>query len=82
MVLSPDGGHLHTFIEPDERPSETGELIFSLADGSRSVNDIVDAVLAAFTGASRPQVEQDVITFVQGLVDKNVLVLNQTPTNR
>lgn len=53
-----------------------GSRIWELVDGSRSVGEIVDTVVAEYDTA-REQAEQDVNSFIQELVDNEMLVLNE-----
>jgi pyrroloquinoline quinone biosynthesis protein D len=53
-------------------PDEPGVAILELVDGSRSVDQIVDALVARF-GAPRETIATDVIEFLQDFADKGVL---------
>ncbi|MBP7998315.1 MAG: PqqD family protein [Candidatus Promineifilaceae bacterium] len=54
--------------------NEVGSRIFELADGSRTLNEISQAISDEYEVSSQ-QAEQDVLEFVQKLVKQNVLVL-------
>lgn len=65
--------HLHCFEDDAGQPSEVAERIVELADGARTLNDIVDVLIEEFE-VDRAVCERDVAAFVQALVDKKVLV--------
>ncbi|MHB8416994.1 MAG: PqqD family protein [Myxococcales bacterium] len=66
MAVTSADSTLHTF------ENEVATEIWQLADGSRSVAQIVDRITEAFDVA-RPKAEQDVVEFVR-LLDERGLV--------
>ncbi|MDX1435163.1 MAG: PqqD family protein [Anaerolineales bacterium] len=52
--------------------NEIGARIWSLADGTRTVNEIVEAIIAEYD-AGRLQVEADTAAFLGTLADKGAL---------
>jgi pyrroloquinoline quinone biosynthesis protein D len=65
---------LHTFEEESGQPSEVAERIVELADGSRSVAQIVEVLCDEFDVA-RERCAQDTEAFIQLLVERQILVL-------
>src|SRR5579863_3960654 len=63
---------LHTF------ENEVATEIWGLADGQRSVGQIVDWIVAAFE-VERVQAEHDVIEFMQLLDERGLLALQPQP---
>jgi len=47
--------------------------IITRCDGAASLGAVVDGLCAAFPGAPRETIEQDVIALVQNFVDKSVM---------
>jgi len=67
---------LHTFEEDGGQVSEVAERIVELADGSRTVRQIIEALCEEFEVA--PELcKADTEAFVELLVERKVLVLNQ-----
>jgi coenzyme PQQ biosynthesis protein PqqD len=52
-----------------------GSRVWELADGSRSVGEIVETIVAEYD-TTREQAEQDVVAFLQELEQGKMLVLN------
>lgn len=74
MAASPDD-QLHTFEdEATGEVSEVAERIVDLADGNRTVSQIVDAICEEFE-VTREVCEADTVAFVKLLVDRKVLIL-------
>lgn len=71
VAATPDD-HLHSFEGPDGVVSEVGERIVELIDGTRSINDIVGALLNDFE-VSREVAEADTLEFIGLLAEKHVL---------
>jgi len=57
-----------------------GTRVWELADGTRSGQDIVNALVAEYT-VSADTAMRDVEQFVQSLVDANVLTLQDQPSH-
>lgn len=72
-VVTPHDSTLHTF-------NGVGTRILELADGTRSMRAIVDAIVAEYE-VERGTAEADVEAFVSGLVEKGVLVLKDGPAD-
>lgn len=73
-VLNPMSGRI--FLT-----NRVGRLVFGLADGSRSVDDIVAQVRREFPGAEEGRVRQDVHAFITEGVGKG-LIAWQEPGDR
>ena len=73
MAVTPDD-KLHSF-EDDAGASEVGERIVELADGQRTVEDIVRVLCDEFE-VDQKTCESDTTAFVQLLVERKVLVLD------
>jgi hypothetical protein len=54
--------------------NEIGSRIWELADSSRSIREIVEAIFAEYD-TTREQAEQDVTSFIEELVKNEMLVL-------
>lgn len=54
--------------------NEVGKHIMEVADGSKTVEEIVSSVLSEFTGAPADLVARDVHTFVTDGLEKGILV--------
>ncbi|HSP78422.1 MAG TPA: PqqD family protein [Myxococcaceae bacterium] len=73
LAVGPDA-HLHTFEDEAGQVSEVAERILELADGRRTVREMVAALCEEFE--VEPEVcREDTVAFVKLLVDKKVLVL-------
>ena len=72
VVILADSGKVNVF-------NPVGTRIWELADGSRSVRQIADAIVAEYEVTPATAL-QDVIEFVQELVDARALTLLDTPT--
>jgi hypothetical protein len=72
LAAGPDD-HLHTF-EDGEGVSEVAERIVELADGKRTLAQIVDVLVEEFE-VDRDVCAADTVEFVRVLVEKKVLVL-------
>lgn len=53
-----------------------GSRIWQLADGSRSIGDIVAAIVAEYD-TTADEVERDVVNFIEQLVKEHILVLSE-----
>jgi pyrroloquinoline quinone biosynthesis protein D len=73
MVATPDD-QLHYFVEEgtEEEPSEVGDRIMQLADGTRTVREIAAAICEEFEVDEQTALE-DTAEFVRQLVDGKVL---------
>jgi hypothetical protein len=67
VVISPSQGQVKVF-------NEVGARIWELADGERSIADLVDIICEEYMVA-REEAERDTLEFVQRLVDANLLTL-------
>ena len=65
---------LHTFYDDAGEPSEVAERIVELADGRRTLREIVAVLLDEF-GVEPEVCARDASGFVQTLVQRQVLVL-------
>jgi pyrroloquinoline quinone biosynthesis protein D len=72
LAVGPDDT-LHTFEDEGGEVSEVAERILELADGCRTVGDIV-AVLCEEFEVEPARCREDTVSFVRLLVDKKVLV--------
>jgi hypothetical protein len=82
LMIATADDHLHYFVDgdaadqaaaDDESVNEVGERIFELADGSRTVRQIAEALLEEFE-VDLDTALTDTADFVQLLVDRQVLV--------
>jgi hypothetical protein len=73
MAAGPDD-HLHTFEDEQGNVSDVAERIVELADGRRTVAEIVAALCEEFD-IDRPTCESDTRSFVELLVQRKILVL-------
>ncbi len=53
-----------------------GSRIWQLADGSRSIGDIVAAIVAEYD-TTADEAERDVVNFIEQLVKEHILVLSE-----
>ena len=53
--------------------NQVGKTIMDLADGQRSVDDIVSAVVARFKGPPREVIEEDVHAFLDDASNKGII---------
>ncbi|MBX5481551.1 MAG: PqqD family protein [Myxococcaceae bacterium] len=74
LMAAGPGDELHTFEDEHGEVSEVGERILELIDGSRTVAQIVDALLEEFE-VERAVCEEDAAAFVKLLEDRHVIVL-------
>jgi pyrroloquinoline quinone biosynthesis protein D len=73
LALGPDD-QLHSFEDEAGAASEVAERIVALADGTRTLGRIVDALCEEFD-VGREQCARDAVQFVRLLTEKKVLVL-------
>lgn len=73
VIVQPDKGEVKVL-------NEVGARIWSLADGTRSLAEIVDVLHAEFL-AERSLVERDALAFVGDLVDRGIFLLSNHPQN-
>jgi pyrroloquinoline quinone biosynthesis protein D len=66
-------GWLLVYPERGLALSESAGSILQLCDGQRTVNAVVDALVAKYEGAPRDVLERDVNAFFQSLLDKSLL---------
>ena len=59
--------------------NETGSGIWQLLDGRNSVEDIINIISSEFS-VSRQEAEKDTLEFIEELVGKDMVVLNDGPT--
>ena len=57
--------------------NSVGSRVFELADGSRSVADIAEAIATEYE-VDEAQAHQDVLAFLRQLVAQNVLIFEQS----
>lgn len=57
-----------------------GTRIWELSDGNRTIKDIIKAIINEFE-AEKTEVEKDIIEFINELVNKNMLALQEEPWN-
>lgn len=72
VAVTASDSTLHTF------ENEVATHIWQLADGSRSVEQIVSGITEAFD-VERPQAEQDVVEFIRLLDEKGLVQLASRP---
>jgi hypothetical protein len=72
-VITPQDSTLHTF-------NGVGTRILELADGTRTLRQIVDTIVAEFD-VPADVAAQDADVFVSELVRKGVLVMNERPAD-
>jgi coenzyme PQQ biosynthesis protein PqqD len=53
--------------------NETASMIVERCDGARTVQQIIDELAQKFTGATREQLTQEVVAFLQQLYDRTLL---------
>lgn len=56
--------------------NSVGSRIYELADGSRSVGEIIDSIVKEYD-ATPEQAEKDVAAFLQQLVEREVLIYSE-----
>jgi pyrroloquinoline quinone biosynthesis protein D len=61
------------FPEGMIRVQGTGQKILELCDGQRTVGEIVTALSAAYSGAGRVKIREDVGSFLEALQQKRVI---------
>lgn len=73
MVATPDD-QLHYFVEEgtEDEPSEVGDRIVELSDGTRTVREIAAVICDEFE-VDEETALQDTVEFVKQLVDSKVL---------
>ena len=59
--------------------NETGSGIWQLLDGENTVEDIINAISSEFN-VSREEAEKDTLCFIEELIDKDMVVLDDGPT--
>ena len=59
--------------------NETGSGIWQLLDGRNSIEDIINIISSEFS-VSRQEAEKDTLEFIEELVGKDMVVLNDGPT--
>ena len=59
--------------------NETGAGIWQLLDGRNSVEDIINIISSEFD-VSREEAEKDTLDFIEELIGKDMVVLNDGPT--
>jgi len=59
--------------------NETGSGIWQLLDGENTVEDIINAISSEFN-VSREEAEKDTLCFIEELIDKDMVVLDNGPT--
>ncbi len=59
--------------------NETGSGIWQLLDGENTVEDIINAISSEFN-VSREEAEKDTLCFIEELIEKDMVVLNDGPT--
>jgi len=71
VVVREEPGDLWLFFDPDANQKRfsnaVGACVWQLCDGTRDLTQIVDAVCAAFEGASPDSVAADVRALLQGM---------------
>lgn len=71
IILTPEDGMLHNL-------NALATRIFELANGARTVNDIVKAVCDEFD-VDENTARRDTINFIEDLLHKKMLVLSNNP---
>ncbi len=71
VVVLADAGEVNVF-------NSVGTRVWELTDGSRSVQQIIDAIIAEFDVAA-DQAAADVQEFLHSLVDEEAVVLESQP---
>ena len=72
MVATPDD-QLHYFVEDGgEEPSDVGDRILDLSDGTRTVREIAQAICGEFE-VDQATALKDTLEFVGQLIDRKVL---------
>lgn len=66
-ILNPITGDIYV-------TNPVGKHIMDVADGNRTIDEIILSVLDAFKGAPRDVVERDVFTFVRDGIEKGILI--------
>ena len=66
LLFNPDTGEIKIL-------NETGAFIYSHLDGTRSLDDIVQLIMAHFDGVDQDIVKQDLDELVQSLLQSNLI---------
>ena len=78
MVATPDD-QLHYFVaEGGEDPSDVGDRVIDLADGTRTVRQIAQAICGEFE-VEEAVALQDTTEFVRQLIERKVLTAQAVP---
>jgi len=59
--------------------NETGSGIWQLLDGRNTVEDIINVISSEFS-VSREEARKDTLCFIEELIEKDMVVLNDGPT--
>ena len=59
--------------------NETGSGIWQLLDGENTVEDIINTISSEFN-VSREEARKDTLDFIEELIEKDMVVLNDGPT--
>lgn len=71
VILRPEAGKVNVV-------NEVGARIWELADGSRSIRQIVEQICREYQ-VEQEQAQADAISFIQHLIDKKILTISQLP---
>ena len=73
------GKHMLLYPERGLELSDTAARIAGLCADERSVDEIVGAMVAATTDASRERIEPEVLSFLRALDERGLLVVGGAP---